>query len=137
MSLQMQVWFYINSCLSEDLESQRFGYVFILFLHDVSLGDVDFNRGISRLLGSGLVRISGFHICSPDTRHYRAAKATVLLMLGATIRSRTRFHIGEFLFPLRTFCFCLIAVSTVAHNEHLHVFLTRLCQVPRLNVCAA
>jgi hypothetical protein len=83
------VWFYIISCLSDDHESQRLGYVFIVFLHHVKFENVDVNTGISQIMASGLIRL--------DTARDRAARATILLMIGATIRCRVRFHIGEFL----------------------------------------
>ena len=47
------------------------------------------------MMASSPVRISGFHICSPDTPQFRAARATALLMRGAANRSRVRFHVGE------------------------------------------
>jgi hypothetical protein len=126
VALQLQAWFYITSCLSEDLESQRLGYVFILFLHHVSFGDVDLNRGISQVMNNGLIRISGFHICSPENPHNLATQATVLLMIGASIRSRVRFHIGQFMFsfcPFQRPLWCLIGSSPRSFASLPHMSL--------------
>jgi hypothetical protein len=90
----MQAEFYIYSCLAEDVESQRLGGVFIMFLHHLYFGDLDYNRMICRMMASVPIRFTGFHLCYPDTPQFKAARAMALLMMGAANRSRVRFHFG-------------------------------------------
>ncbi|KAG7338022.1 hypothetical protein IV203_022479 [Nitzschia inconspicua] len=103
---RLQVAFYMNSCLAEDQESIRLGFVFIMFLYHLSFGDIEHNRGITNVLNSSPIRMSALHICSPGTPSSKAAKSTALLMMGARNRLRVRLHVGsptDCLHSLKTF----------------------------------
>lgn len=120
----MQVAFYMYTCLSEDPESQRLGFVFILFLYHVNLDEMEFNRMAMKMVEGAPVRISALHICSLDSPQFLATRATALLMMGASNRSRVRFHTG-------TFTSATLNVACLSRC----LFSTHISPPPTLDLC--
>jgi hypothetical protein len=83
--------------LSEDPETQRLGMVKILCLHNAysNLFDPEDNRRISLMLTGMPLKVSAVHICLPENPLLHAARATLLLIIGAKNRKRVRIHVGS------------------------------------------
>ena len=83
--------------IGNDIDTQRKGLInFIMF-------DSSFHQN-PNIMGAGImdsstvlllsVRISAFHVCTPDTPFYRLRRSFLTMVIGSHNRSRLKLHIG-------------------------------------------
>jgi hypothetical protein len=98
---QLKASIYLHWALSEDIESQRKGFVAILCWPSNTIplpkglpgpGDKEFILS-SKFLASLPWRMIAFHMCFPDKPMFHLLRSGIFLTMGEK-RSRIRMHVG-------------------------------------------
>ena len=101
--IQLQIYSYFHTVLSEDVDNQRSGFVSVAFPGEnvASITKLPTKKDryrLARFILSAPVRYCAIHSCYPDTPLFRFIKAAYALGIhtSESTRFRLKFHTGKF-----------------------------------------
>lgn len=100
----MKVNIYMLQEISSDETTQKFGMVWVVF-SAYEEGETNFlkepyvQEKIRKFLAVFPLRITGIHLCLPNTPKYQFAAAAISLIAPSFMRVRVRKHLGMYRLP--------------------------------------
>ena len=129
---QMRVVLYMAQALSEDTETQKKGFVFLVVAHSEAMSYMSkpsTQHGLAEMLRAYPVRLSTFHFCLPEGPLSTIFRSIFLFGLGdSDMRVRTKFHSDIGVGTLYKLMSVGIPVSEIPLTNNQTIKVKNLCQ---------
>lgn len=95
---RVKIFLYLLTVAAECEESQRKGVIFVMWpgrSTDIRVPETKERCICKQFFSVSPLRAVSFHFCWPDTSFFRFVRSFFVLVMGASTRSRVKFHSGE------------------------------------------